>query len=335
MLNAHQLNIFLTAAETLNFTAAARLLHMTQPSVSQQIQGLEQHFQTELFCRSHRQLQLTEAGAILLPMARQMITLSVQIDETMESLQGEIRGQLKIGCSTTSGKYVLPLLLAAFLQRYPGIQPTCQVTSRRQSLDDLSDGRVHLALAGADEFGKDVEFRRFISDPIWLIAPLNHPWASRYEIEPEELLAGDFILREEGSGTRHVAEHSLPQVGITLDELHTILTLGNAEAIALAVQAGIGVGFVSQIVVRRLLLGGVRPVKVRGLTMEQEVYIGRYTRHPATKGQYAFWQFVTDPLNPVMAQLEQDGLERLITAVPGKAKQDQTQRMTGVLLTHP
>ena len=88
VLDAHQINVFLTAAKTLNFTAAARQLHMTQPSVSQHIQALEQHFRTTLFVRKGRRMVLTDAGEALVPLARRMVDWSVRIDETMEARQG-------------------------------------------------------------------------------------------------------------------------------------------------------------------------------------------------------------------------------------------------------
>lgn len=315
MLDAHQLNVFLTAAETLNFTEAARLLNMTQPSVSQHIQTLEQHFQTSLFIRSGRQLTLSDAGLALMPMARQMVRLSVRIDETMESLRGEVHGYLRVGCSTTSGKYVLPFLLAHFLRQHPKVQATCQVAPRVQAVEDLCDGKVHVALASPEEFSRrEVEYRLFFTDPILLIVPNNHPWAFREVIEPEELVDADFILREEGSGTREVAERGLSDLDLELGDLNTILTLGNSEAIALAVQEGLGVGFVSRFVNSRLVPDGVTPVTVRGLSLHQDVYIAQNARLQPTKAQSAFWQFVTDPENPVLQQLAENGLQDMMLA---------------------
>lgn len=309
MLDAHQLNVFLTASETLNYTIAARQLHMTQPSVSQHIQALEQHFHTELFIRKGRQMLLTDAGEALVPLARRLVDWSVRIDETMESLRGEVYGHLKVGCSTTSGKYVLPFLLTSFMQRHPQVTATCQVTSRRQAVEDLCDGLVHLALASPSDFCSTVEFRKFISDPIQLIVPMDHPWASRDVIQPEELLEAEFIMREEGSGTYDVATQGLEQIQVPVDRLHTILTLGNSEAIALAVEEGLGVGFVSQIVVTRLAKDRVAPVQVCGLKMQQDIYIGRNTGLPGTTAQNAFWDFATDPTNPILIQLSRYGFE--------------------------
>jgi DNA-binding transcriptional LysR family regulator len=241
-----------------------------------------------------------------------MVDWSVRIDETMESLRGEVYGHLKVGCSTTSGKYVLPILLTSFMRLHPQVTATCQVTSRRQAVEDLGDGLIHIALASPREFFGPVEFRRFISDPIRLITPLSHPWAIRGEIEPEELLETDFILRESGSGTIDVAAEGLAAVGIPIDQLNRVLILGNSEAIALAVEEGLGVGFVSQIVVTRLVNDRVATVKIKGVNMAQEVCIGRNTALPGTTAQNAFWDFVTDGLNPAMAQLSANGLDKVL-----------------------
>jgi DNA-binding transcriptional LysR family regulator len=311
MLDAHQLNVFLVAAETLNFTLAARRLHMSQPSVSQHIQSLEQHFGVPLFIRSGRHLRLTDTGAALLPMARQMVTLSSRIDETVRSLQGEVYGHLIVGCSTTPGKYVLPHLLANFHRKHPKVKVTCQVTSRQVALQMLCDGIAHLALASASEFCKDVEFRKFISEPVVLITPLDHPWAQRGAIEPDELLEADFIMREEGSGTYEAVRQGLAGVGIPVGQLQTILTLGNSEAIALAVQEGLGVGFVSQMVVSRLVHEGVARVKVGGLSLQQDIYIGRHMRHPAAVAQTAFWEFANLPENQTLGLPRADGANAL------------------------
>ena len=267
MLDAHQMNVFLTAAENLNFTAAARQLNMTQPSVSQHIQALEQHFRTALFVRKGRRMVLTDAGEALVPLARRMVDWSVRIDETMESLQGEVYGHLKVGCSTTSGKYVLPMLLTSFMRMHPQVTAACQVLPRKQAVEDLGVGLLHLALASPREFHGPVEFRSFGSDPIRLIAPLSHPWAERGEIDPHELFEADFILREPGSGTIEVATESMSRVGIDIEQLNRILILGNSEAIALAVEEGLGVGFVSQIVISRLVSGRVATINITGVTM--------------------------------------------------------------------
>jgi DNA-binding transcriptional LysR family regulator len=298
MLDIHQLNVFLVAAETLNFTQAAQQLHMTQPSVSQHIQYLERHFDMELFIRNGRNLELTDAGMALLPLAREAVALSIRTDETMDSLKGSIHGHLIVCCSTTPGKYILPNLLARFHRRHPQVRVTCQVSSQADALQSVAEGDAHFALFSVSHSHyADLEAVSFVCDPIVLIAPLDHPWAKRDEIRPQELIEGDFIMRESSSGTFSAVSDALIQRNISIDDLRILITLGNAEAIALAVQEGIGVGFVSQMVVDRLCKGKVAEVSIRGMNICREIYVGHNSRRPATNAQIAFWNFITSKEN--------------------------------------
>jgi len=294
MLDVHQLNVFLAAAESLSFTQAAQQLHMTQPSVSQHIQGLERHFDMQLFLRNGRNLELTDAGMSLLPLAREAVTLSIRIDETMESLKGNIYGHLIVGCSTTPGKYILPNLLARFHKKYPQVRVTCQVSPQADAIRNVAEGDVHIALFSLD-YGSypDIEAISFLCDPIVLITPLDHPWAQRGEIEPHELLEADFIMREAASGTFSATREALAKHNISITDLRILITLGNAEAIALAVQEGIGVGFISQMIIERICRGKVAEVSVRGLEICRQIYIGCNNRRPATSAQTAFWDFLS------------------------------------------
>lgn len=295
MPDIHRLNVFLVAAETLNFTEAARRLHMTQPSVSQHIQALENHFDLPLFNRSGRYLELSEAGKRLAPMAREMMQHWVTTEEMMESLKGVVAGHLLVGCSTTPGKYILPQLLAQFHRKYPRVKVSCQVDSQEKSLRAMCDGESHFCLASAPHTTyRDIEFRPFTKDKIQLIAPLDHPWAAREEIEPDELLEADFIMREMGSGTREAARAGLAEAGIAEQDLKTLIVLGNSEAIALAVQEGLGVGFVSTYIINRIVQGRVARINVRGLSLCRDIFLVRHTRQAATAAQTAFWEFIED-----------------------------------------
>ncbi len=304
MLDAHQLNVFLIAAETLNFTQAAQRMNMSQPSVSQHIQALERHFNTSLFLRAGRTLQLTDAGLVLVPMARDLVSQSILIEETMESLQGEIFGHLMVGCSTTPGKYVLPHLLAQFHNEHPKVRVTCLVSPQAQAINMLCEGKTHFALASfAHKSCMDAEFVDFMCDPVVLITPLNHPWAQKGSIEIEELYDENFILREEDSGTYRTVRDALRNTSVRIERLKTLLTLGNSEAIALSVQEGLGVGFVSQAVATGVGRDHVAIVKINGLDICREIYIGRHTRLPSTKAQNAFWDFVTSIDIPKMGTI--------------------------------
>lgn len=298
MLDTHQLNVFLIAAETLNFTQAAHLLHMSQPSVSQHIQSLEQSFGQPLFVRQGRHIGLTDAGVALLPLAREMVKRSIQIEETMKSLEGEVHGHLMVGCSTTPGKYILPKLLADFHSLYPMVKVSCNVSAQDTAFRQLCDGDVHIAMVSEPYMScRDVETRQFIVDPVILIAPFDHPWAEKGEIDVEDLYDGQFIMREEGSGTSEAVWRALTNAGISIHELRTLLVLGSSEAIALSVLEGIGVGFVSRIIVTKLVEGRVAIIKVNGLEIAREIHIGSQTRRAPGIAQRVFWEFVNKEID--------------------------------------
>ncbi len=307
MLDSHQLNVFLTAAETLNFSRAAELLHMSQPSVTQHIRSLEQHFGTTLFFRKGRQISLTEAGIALLPLARQMVAVSLRTDEIMDQIKGEVQGNLVIGCSTTPGKYILPVLLADFMRRHPRVNASCSVTARAQALQMLENGEVKFALSSnPEEFSSNVEFRKLIDDPITLLVPKNHEWAARGQIRLEELMSERFIMREETAGTYRTVRNALARHGHNINDLRIILTLGNSEAIAIAIQEGIGVGFVSQMVVERMTSEQAVPVKIHNLEIYQEIYIGRNRRFAEGRLQSAFWDYLINQAQPVIQRLSRN-----------------------------
>ena len=266
---------------------------MTQPSISQHIRALERHFDTQLFIRQGKTIALTDAGKMLMPLARSLVNMSLDIEETMNMLKGEVYGQLLVGCSTTPGKYVLPMLLAEFHQRYPKVQVSCRVSGQEESLKLLFDGEINIALTSFIQPGsKEAIFVKFISDPVELIAPIDHPWAAPEDIEPQRLTEGKFIMREENSGTYRAVTKELAQAGILIDELNTMLTLGNSEAIALSVAEGLGVGFVSHLVVSNLSQGRIKAIRIRGLEICQNIYIGYQTRNPASPAQVAFKRFM-------------------------------------------
>jgi DNA-binding transcriptional LysR family regulator len=292
MLDAHQLNVFLIAAETLNFTETAKHLHMSQPSVSQHIKSIENNFGCDLFIRKGRHLELSDAGSVLVPLARDMIKHSILIEETMESLKGEVYGHLIVGCCTTPGKYILPLVLAQFHEGYPQVRISCNVSNQDQAWQELCEGTTHIVLTNtAQKDCREANLRHFMLDPITLIAPSDHPWAEKGEVTIDDLIDGKFIMREPDAGTYKAVRDALAEFDFDINLLNDFLTLGNSEAIALSVQEGLGVGFVSNLVVERINMGKVTPIRITGVEIYQDIFIGYQKRRPASAAQIAFWKF--------------------------------------------
>jgi DNA-binding transcriptional LysR family regulator len=299
MLNPRELQIFLAAAETENFSEAARRLNISQPAISMQIRSLEEKLEVPLFTRTGRQVSLTESGRVLVPMARDVIDHTIHLEEAMASLQGDVVGILKLGCSTTAGKYVIPRLLAGFHKKHPKVGLVCDVTGRREALAKLREGDVQLAMTSLREPYRGIEYRPFLTDRIVLIVPPEHPWATLGRaLKPKELMSGQFILRESMSGTRSAVAEGLSWHDMTLDDLPRVMVLGNSEAICGAVQEKIGVAFVStSVACEPTKAGRVVPVKIEGMELSTTLYMARDTDRPATRAQAAYWEFAFAPEN--------------------------------------
>ncbi len=293
MLNLDALNVFLAIAKHGSFSEAGRHLHLSQPAVSQIIQGLERQLEVQLFIRQGRATQLTESGQVLVSMARELLTSAQRIEQTMLSLHGEVAGEITVGCSTASGKYLLPGLIARFRREYPQVRINVLVTSRESVINKLVTGEVSLGISSKVIEHSDLEYQDFFKDDVILVVPANHPWAQYRKVYADDLLDEPMILREEVAGTREVLIEGLVKCDISPDMLNIAMVLGNAEAIGMAVEEELGIAFISRLAAARGLdLGRIVEVTVEGMNLTRSIYLARNRRQPLTRAQAKFWEFV-------------------------------------------
>lgn len=304
MIDLLKIEAFLHAAENLSFSETAKQMHLSQPTISHHIKMLELEFGVELFDRKGAGLQLTEAGRLLFPWARKLIRESIEMQEMMASLQDKIVGHLRIACSTTSGKYILPQLAARFHNRYPWVNITILSCTPEHVVPHLLEEEANLGVLSREAFGEGLESQEFFTDHIVFIVPVEHPWASRQSIDPSDLLGAPIIIREPTSGTRQVLLTKLGEHDIHMDDLHIYLELGNAEAIVKTVEAGFGVSFVSRLAAAcALQRKKVVEVPVAGLELQRKIYMVRRKIEVPNRAQEVFWGFVHDPANVDLLQL--------------------------------
>ena len=295
MLNLEAIKVFLAVAEYGSFSEAGRQIHISQPAVSQIVQGLERQLQVQLFIRQGRNAQMTEAGQVLVPMARELMSSSQRVIQTMLSLQGEVIGEMTIGCSTTSGKYLLPGMIARFRRKFPQVRLNVLVTSRDSVINKLINADVPLGVSSKQIEHPDLEYQDFFTDNVILIVPAEHPWAKFRKVYPDDLLDEPMILREELAGTREVLMDGLHAHDISQEMLNVAMVLGNAEAIEMAVEEGLGIAFVSRLAASRgLELGRIVEVEVEGMQLSRDIYLVRNRKQPLTRAQTEFWQFIKD-----------------------------------------
>jgi DNA-binding transcriptional LysR family regulator len=304
MIDIQKVDTFLHAAESASLSEAAKQLHLSQPTVSYQIKSLEQELGVTLFTRRSNGLRLTEAGRLMLPWAHRLLHDTNDLRKMMASMQDDIVGELRVACSTTAGKYILPQLAARFSLRYPAIKVRILACGPENASLKLLEGEAHLCVVSYEISDASLEAQDFFADTITLIVPANHRWALRKRIEPEEILEEKVIMREETSGTRRVVLTELAKHDISLDDLNISLELGNAEAIVRTVAAGYGVSFVSTLATAcPLERGNVIDIAVEGLSLYRKVYMVRKRLSEPHRPRDAFWSFIHDPSNADILKL--------------------------------
>lgn len=292
MVELSTLRVFLAAAEEKNFSRAAERLHMSQSAVSQNIQSLERAHNVKLFLRHGRSILLSEAGQALLPMVREVLRAASLLEDGFQKVNHEIGGELLIGCSTSAGKYLMPALLSNFQQKYKAVHPRVKIFGREGVYERLLNQVMPFGVSSKQFDHRDLECMPLFDDHIYLIVPANHPWADYGHATPDDLLDQKMIMREEMSGTCETVLDGLKHYGITPDMLDIAMELGNPEAIEMAVERGVGIAFVSEMVAARgLAFGRVKKVELNGLDMHRTVYMARHIHYPFTRAQNLFWEF--------------------------------------------
>jgi DNA-binding transcriptional LysR family regulator len=293
MVEFAHLKIFVAAADASSFTHAAEKLHLSQSAVSQNIQALEHALGVRLFVRQGRTIQLSEAGQTLLPLAREALNNMRLIVDAMNSAQTQVVGELELGCSTTSGKYLLPGLIAAFQQAHPAVRVGINILSRQAVIDRLLDERLGLGVVSKQIDHRQLEYQPFFEDHIVLIVPREHAWANYGRALPADIPDQPLIMREPQAGTTDLVLTGLAQHGIRPEMLTVGMEIGNAEAIEMAVEEGLGIAFVSELVAARgLAHGRIRVVDVDGLDLRRSIYIARNVEATPTRIQSALWSFL-------------------------------------------
>jgi len=288
-----RLKVFRAVARHLSFRKAAEEIYLSQPAVSLQIKTLEEEIGLQLFDRSGTRISLTPAGKTLLRYAEKLDTLSTEAEGALASFRGEVRGRLTIGASLTIAQYVLPRLLGPFLRQNPHLEVAVTTRNTERVIEDVVEQRSALGLVEGPARRRDVTLEPVLEDELVVIVPPAHEWVGQQEIEVEQLRSAPLLLREQGSGSRLVAELALRKLGLRPRDLHVVLELDMTEAIKSGVEAGLGIGIVSRWTIRKELeLGTLRTVPVRGLRMQRN-FSAVYRAGPEPQGAAeSFLRFV-------------------------------------------
>lgn len=236
-----QLRSFHAVARAGGFTGAARMLHISQPTVTTQVRFLEETYGIELFYRRGHKVTLTPLGEQLYELAQRIFALESETIHLLED-SGELKsGHLRVGAV---GPFHVTEMLARFNQRYPGLEVSVRVGNSEVVQQELLDYRTDVAVLA--QFTDDPRFHAvpYSRHPVVIFVPREHRFASRRSIRIAELEGEPMIMREEGSTTRKALDDALRKAGV---RPRVVMEIGSREAIREAVIMGVGIAAVSEI----------------------------------------------------------------------------------------
>ena len=267
------LETFVEAAERGSFTAAARILRVSQAAVSQRVHQLEKAIGVSLFRREAGRISLSEAGQTLHNFARKILTLHDEARSAVAGTRQTVSGELILGASSIPGDHLLPGVLASFRKRHPQVKVRVEGGDTASVLRMVERGEVHIGLVGGKKESAHLVFDEFARDRLVVVVRPTHPWRRRRRISLAELARQPLILREGGSGSRAFVEQAIAATGKAI-ELNVAMELGSNEAVKEAVSEGIGVAVLSRLAVQRDVDSGhLHSLEVNGLMLDRPMFV--------------------------------------------------------------
>ena len=266
-----RLRVFVTAARTLSFSKCAAALNITQPAVSRHIGELEARYGMPLFTRGTSGVALTKAGGLLLSHAEGLLSAYQKMDYDMELLSQTSQGRLSIGASTTIAMYLLPPVLASFMELSGGVEVSMLSGNSENVEQWLRDGTVDIGFVENASRRPWLHYEPLMADELVLVAGTQGRYGTLESVTPEELRGLPLVLREKGSGTREIIERALSRCGIRVEDLNVVIELSSTEAIKSFVRSSDTLAIVSVIALHRELAdSSIRIVDIDGIDMPRE-----------------------------------------------------------------
>jgi DNA-binding transcriptional LysR family regulator len=240
-----QLRIFVTVAERQHVTRAAEVLNLTQSAVSAAIAALEERHDVKLFNRIGRGIELTEVGKAFLTEAKAILSRVQTAELTLAELNGLKRGTLCVQASQTIASFWLPRHLVVFRRAFPLIDIRLSIGNTAQVAAAIYAGTADLGFVEGEVLDPLLVSRPVARDQMIVVVGSGHSWADRTTLEVSEILKAEWVLREQGSGTRSVFEQALAELGVPTNDLRVAMELPSNDAVRAAVEAGLGATAIS------------------------------------------------------------------------------------------
>ena len=193
-----QLSYVLAVAEHQNFTKAAQKCFVTQPTLSMQIQKLEDELNVLIFDRSKKPIELTEVGKKLVTQARNIVNESNRIQDIVDQEKGFVGGEFKLGIIPTVMPTLLPMFLTNFVKKYPKVKLKIEELTTEEIITRINDGHLDAAIAATPLEQESIKERVLYFEPFVAYVPQNHRLHNNKKLETSDLDINDMLLLEDG-----------------------------------------------------------------------------------------------------------------------------------------
>lgn len=264
-MSATKIRAFLAVAQHGSFSAAARALGLSQPTLTGQVQQLERQHGVQLFLRHGHGVALTDVGQRLLPIARQLGALELEAYNMLHD-NGQLHaGHLKLGAV---GPFHVIEMVDAYRQRHPRIEVSIRMGNSTAVFQDLEEHTVDLGVLARFHEASGFTAMPYARHAVVLCVHAGHPFAQRGEVRIEELQGQPLLQREQGSSTRRALEKALAQAGV---QARVAMEIGSREALREAAIRGMGIGTVSE--AEYIADARLRMVRIAGDPAFTETYL--------------------------------------------------------------
>lgn len=290
-----RLKILCKVIENNSFSKAAEAINLSQPTISSHIKDLETHFNCKLIDRLEKKAVPSKAGELLYSYAVRLLALYEETEAAMSEFHGKVKGRLVIGGSTIPGGYILPEIIAKFMNEYPDVRVSLMIGDTKKIVNDIIVGTLQFGIVGAKVNDKRIVQKKMINEEMRVIIPADHKWSGKKYVFIESLAREPFIRRENGSGTLMTLQNSLADKGLSIKNLNVVAELGSTESIIKGIKSSIGVSVLSPIAVSEELKSGtLKALKVKGLNLERKFYLTLYKNRSESPLSKAFRIFTED-----------------------------------------
>jgi DNA-binding transcriptional LysR family regulator len=263
-----QLEVFLATAYFQNVTKAADSLAMSQSAASGALKDLEQQFDVLLFDRVGKRLQANELGRLLRPKAEALLEQARDLESQLSKHKDV--GRLKIGATLTIGNYLAVGLIAQFIKQTPSARVSLEVANTASIAKQVINFELDIGLIEGEIHHPDLDVSHWRNDDLVVFCSSNHRWAKKQQLTDENLLSAEWILREQGSGTRQGFDRAMHGL---ISHQNITLELQHTEAIIRAVEADMGISCLSRIALEdSFLRGSLVPLPVPHRDLSRAFY---------------------------------------------------------------